>query len=317
MKENQPIAVAPAEQPGGCNIIRLSSGKRVLCSAEPLSDHCLFSRPESALLIGILLEGRLTFMVDGRRNFSLAPSQFGIYRSQAPFGPWRLQAEMARFVIIEGQPHVASVCPVGTGDRDVPACLCCPNYRQPTKTLVAPLPEALIPEVAALTRLQPRSFGDHLQMEARLLHLIGDLIVDTAAPTAARAAAECPLWLLPEDRSHLEEVASYLQEHLGDDHSLASLCQRFYLNECKLKGGFKQVFGETVFRYLRRRRMERARELIEQGEATVTQIALEIGYSNPSQFSAAFSAHWGIKPKQYQLCCRLRPRPSVPLPGEA
>jgi hypothetical protein len=84
-------------------------------------------------------------------------------------------------MIIEGQPRVASVCPVGTGDRDIPACLCCPNYRQPTQTLVAPLPEALIPEVAALTRRQPLTFGDHLQMEARLLHLIGDLIVSWPA----------------------------------------------------------------------------------------------------------------------------------------
>lgn len=307
---------APAEHPGGCGIARLASGKRVLSASEPLDDVCRFHRADSVLLIGLVLEGTLTLRIEGRQGVELSAGQFGIHRSLTPFGPWRLEAQGARFAIIEGPPHVASVCPVGTGDRDVPACLCCPNYRQAAKTLVASLPEKLLPELAELTRMLPRSFGEHLQMEARILHLIGELITDAPPSPLPASGAACPLWLPSEDRARLEEVGGHLRAHLGEDHSLAALGERFHLNEFKLKAGFKLLFGDTVFRYLRQQRMEQARRLIERGDANVTEIALEVGYSNPSQFAAAFAAHWGIKPKQYQLCCRLRRQPAASVNAE-
>jgi AraC-like DNA-binding protein len=64
------------------------------------------------------------------------------------------------------------------------------------------------------------------------------------------------------------------------------------------------VFGTTVFGYLRARRMERARALLEAGKATVLEAAALVGYSNPSNFAAAFRREFGVNPKAFQLTAR-------------
>ncbi len=74
------------------------------------------------------------------------------------------------------------------------------------------------------------------------------------------------------------------------------LSRRVNLNDFKLKKGFRQVFGTSVFGYLRQVRMEQARMLLEQARMNVTQVALNVGYANPSHFAAAFKGQFGINP---------------------
>jgi AraC-like DNA-binding protein len=50
---------------------------------------------------------------------------------------------------------------------------------------------------------------------------------------------------------------------------------------------------------VRKLRMEKALELIESGENSILQVALSVGYSNPSHFSAAFKRFYGRLPSSY------------------
>ena len=86
--------------------------------------------------------------------------------------------------------------------------------------------------------------------------------------------------------------------------TVEALARQVGLSETTLKRGFHQVFNTTVFGYLRGRRMERAREALQSGEATVLESAALVGYSNPSNFASAFRRQFGVNPKQFQRAVR-------------
>jgi len=95
-------------------------------------------------------------------------------------------------------------------------------------------------------------------------------------------------------------LAEHLKAHLEAEHSLYELSRRFHLNECKLKSGFKQVYNQTVFGYLRECPMQRAEALLRETDGSVLDIACEAGYSNASHFSCSFKERFGMLPKACQ-----------------
>ena len=104
------------------------------------------------------------------------------------------------------------------------------------------------------------------------------------------------------DRLH--DAAKLLDRMQEEPPSLAELARQVGLGETALKRGFPRIFGTTVFGYLRERRLERARQLLLSGEATVMEAAAAVGYSNPSNFAAAFRSRFGVNPKAFQLTAR-------------
>lgn len=87
------------------------------------------------------------------------------------------------------------------------------------------------------------------------------------------------------------------------DHppSLLSLARQVGLNDRKLKEGFRQVFGTTVFGYLHHYRMEKARELLHHKELNITEVARRVGYASRSSFYMAFKKKFGISPSDYLM----------------
>lgn len=106
----------------------------------------------------------------------------------------------------------------------------------------------------------------------------------------------------PEDRVRL--AAEILERDLEAPPCLAELAAQVGLSETTLKRSFPRVHGTTVFGYVRARRMEEARRLLESGAATVLEASAHVGYSNPSNFAAAFRRQFGVNPKTFQLSRR-------------
>jgi AraC-like DNA-binding protein len=130
-----------------------------------------------------------------------------------------------------------------------------------------------------------------------------DLLVEFMTAIATTETPNQPaLTRAVHDRIHL--AAEWLKRGVEETPALADLARRVGLSESTLKRGFHQVFGATVFGYLRQQRMERARALLQSGEATVLEAAARVGYSNPSNFAAAFRRQFGVNPKTFQLTAR-------------
>lgn len=100
------------------------------------------------------------------------------------------------------------------------------------------------------------------------------------------------------DLQAIETAARHMEENLVEEHSLSGLARRVHLNEWKLKKGFKEHFGTTVFGYLREKRMEEAWRLLKVTDATVLEIANAVGYSNPSHFARAFRDAHALNPRE-------------------
>jgi AraC family transcriptional regulator len=97
-----------------------------------------------------------------------------------------------------------------------------------------------------------------------------------------------------------KRVAAYIEEHVMDDIPLAALAELARLSPYHFSRSFKHSFGMPPHRYHASRRMERAKQLLAKRELSVTTIALESGFRDPSTFSAAFHRLTGETPSHYR-----------------
>ena len=77
---------------------------------------------------------------------------------------------------------------------------------------------------------------------------------------------------------------------------------------------FREVYGETPGRYLSRRRVERAKELLRSANLTVTEVCLQVGFASLGSFSARFREVVGVSPSAYRVEAFRRGGPP-PVPG--
>ncbi len=92
-----------------------------------------------------------------------------------------------------------------------------------------------------------------------------------------------------------------IEKEYSNPPSLHTLALMVGTNECKLKNGFKSLFGTTVFGYLFEYRMGKACTLLLDSEMTVLEIGNSIGYEHQSHFSTAFKRRFGISPIEYRM----------------
>jgi AraC-like DNA-binding protein len=101
-----------------------------------------------------------------------------------------------------------------------------------------------------------------------------------------------------DDVDKLYEVKRVVEQHLTHQHSLRELARQVGLNEFKLKKGFRELFGTTIFSYLLDLRMEHARQLLIQGTMTVEEVAEEVGYKYAKNFMTAFKRKFNMLPAE-------------------
>lgn len=109
-----------------------------------------------------------------------------------------------------------------------------------------------------------------------------------------------------DDMESLRLAKEILQRDYLHPPTLAGLSRIICLNEFKLKKGFKELFGYTVHAYVIEQRMQRAQQLLEHGNMTVSEAASRVGYVNVSHFSAAFRKKFGVRPGEYLISGRQR-----------
>jgi AraC family transcriptional regulator len=94
-------------------------------------------------------------------------------------------------------------------------------------------------------------------------------------------------------------VVAYIEEHLAESISLATLAQLVRLSPYHFCRAFKQSFGMPPHRYHTGHRIERAKTLLAKSDPSVTDIGFTVGFSQTSSFSAAFRKATGLTPTAY------------------
>ena len=103
------------------------------------------------------------------------------------------------------------------------------------------------------------------------------------------------------DKPKIYEARELLVQDLQQSPlTIPQLARMVGTNENKLKRGFKEVYGKTIYNYLLAHRMEKATELMENVSLTLDEIALMVGYADSAHFSRAFRKEKGIPPGQFR-----------------
>ena len=111
----------------------------------------------------------------------------------------------------------------------------------------------------------------------------------------------CPFLVDERDVLKIRKAKDIIIARMAEPPTLQELSNEVGLNLKKLKEGFKQIYGDTVFSFLFDYKMEHARKLLEANNLNVNEVGMQVGYSTSSHFIAAFKKKFGVTPKQYVL----------------
>lgn len=170
--------------------------------------------------------------------------------------------------------------------------------------------EHLLDGVGQGQTARPLSFHQHggatQQIAQTLVHLhgrLGSLLDLQVAALALLAEHTRPFTahvrpqgiLRTNDQEKILRARDILARHYAQPLTVAYLCTTVGTNECKLKQGFRDMFGTSPHRMLVRIRMEKAMELLDSG-LRVSTVADHVGYQHLSSFSTAFERYFGRPP---------------------
>ncbi len=102
-----------------------------------------------------------------------------------------------------------------------------------------------------------------------------------------------------QDTHSLSRVEQHLCLHYKTEFpGIEKLSRISAMSPTSLKTKFKKYYGETLFGYYQKNKLEHARKLLD-SKIPVKVVATEIGYSNPSHFTLAFKKEYGFSPWHY------------------
>jgi len=98
----------------------------------------------------------------------------------------------------------------------------------------------------------------------------------------------------------VRKAMAYIHEHYAEPISLDDIAAYVGFSEQHLSRCFRKEIGITPVDYLRRYRIRQARALLETGDRSITEVALEVGFSGSSYFARVFRAEVGVSPSAYR-----------------
>jgi AraC-like DNA-binding protein len=99
----------------------------------------------------------------------------------------------------------------------------------------------------------------------------------------------------------VRQAMAYIHEHYTEPISRRDLAQHVCITEDYLTFCFRQELGITPIKYLQRFRVNQAKHLLKASHKTITEIALEVGFSDSGYFSRIFHRETGMSPEMFRL----------------
>ncbi|NLR67885.1 AraC family transcriptional regulator [Chitinophaga varians] len=130
-------------------------------------------------------------------------------------------------------------------------------------------------------------------INARLFDLV--IAVFEATPGVSLPQKEFRISRAEKERIH--EVQQLLLKNPGKIFSIAELSRWAYMNQFKLRKGFQQEVGMSIFDFQQQLRMNTAKESITSGNGSLDDIATNSGYQHVSSFLKAFKGYFGVTPR--------------------
>ena len=157
------------------------------------------------------------------------------------------------------------------------------NYKTDEKQIISVVREIIRINTAASTHHPLESIG-------LLYSLLGLMLVNCLGETKVKVA----------ENLQINNIVQYIDEHIADNISVASLSEKFGYNHSYFCRKFKKEMGCTVARYIRIQRLEYARKLLETTTQSIKLISSLCGFCDNSHFTRSFEEVYGFSPSSYR-----------------
>src|SRR5262245_45445856 len=111
---------------------------------------------------------------------------------------------------------------------------------------------------------------------------------------------------------HLRRAKDLIDRDFARQLDVPALAAEAHASRAHFVRSFKRAFGETPHRYLQRRRIERAKELLRNTGLSVTEVSLAVGFRSLGSFSTVFHRIVGESPLAYARRWRSAAPPRIP-----
>jgi AraC-like DNA-binding protein/quercetin dioxygenase-like cupin family protein len=154
--------------------------------------------------------------------------------------------------------------------------------------------------------LVERRYGSQLLANAAVTRIMGLLQKYTCQAQVEPLSYDC------RGIAAASATLDYIRDHYADEISLNQLARAAALSPQHLSQVFHRSVGLSPFQYLRRYRLDRAKQLLGETDLTVTQVAAAVGYPDAYYFSRAFQRSEGLAPSHYRRAMQLNGLSSHP-----
>ncbi len=167
--------------------------------------------------------------------------------------------------------------------------------------------QAQLRDVSAFTDVALDSLMERLRDELMLRHASPLFVQGIAQAIAIHLARN---YAVTGEESHsgspslpgykLRQITDWMAEHVAEDLNLDRLAAQAGLSKFHFHRLFKSAMGLSPSRHHINLRMNAARQLLRETKKTVVDVALDVGYTNPSHFAKLFRRETGLTPSEYR-----------------
>ena len=111
---------------------------------------------------------------------------------------------------------------------------------------------------------------------------------------------------------HLRRARDLADRHYAEPLDLDALARAAHVSKYHFSRRFADAYGEPPMRYLTRRRIERAQDLLRAANLTVTEVCMLVGFASLGSFSSRFHELVGESPSQYRARWAANGGPFIP-----
>ena len=106
--------------------------------------------------------------------------------------------------------------------------------------------------------------------------------------------------LKPDFDENIQKALYYINENLEKELTIENISKNVNISKSALYRNFHSYFNSTVSEYINKKRIEKSLELLKEGNLSIEEIALRVGFSGGSYFSKMFKKEKGVSPLKYK-----------------
>lgn len=141
--------------------------------------------------------------------------------------------------------------------------------------------------------IQTHSILADIEVPLLISGLLTQMLRDLRAPAVAR--------LHTPDSNLVEKTIDFLEHHYKNKITLDMLASNVHLSKYHYIRQFRKLAGSSPYEYLIQFRIHQSKQLLKKPDLTVSEIAYQVGYNNPSNYIADFRKFTGLTPGNYRM----------------